>query len=88
MKRAALLVLLACGCHARQPPQRIDLLCECFSQAAYEVIAAERAAGVTPGSECCRGCGKNGLPKGKVMSGDGITVVPCPCPDSCECKRK
>lgn len=75
------------GCRDSRP-KHASLLCECFAFAAYDVVAAEHAADLPAEQKCCGDCGKNGLPKGKVMSGDEITVVPCPCSDSCECKQK
>lgn len=33
--------------------------------------------------ECCGECGG----KGVVLSGDGLALVPCPCPESCACKQ-
>ena len=86
--RSLLLATLAVACVGCGPTQRVDLLCECFANAAYEAVAAEQRAEVPVELKCCGECGKKGLPKGKVLSGDGISVVPCPCPDSCECKKK
>lgn len=86
--RSLLLAMLSVACVGCGPTQRVDLLCECFANAAYEAVAAEQRADVPAERECCGECGKKGLPKGKVLSGDGISVVPCPCPDSCECKKK
>jgi len=82
-----ILLVLTAGCRPAST-QHIDLLCECFAIAAYEAVAAEQRADVPAEHKCCGECGKKGLPKGKVLSGDGISVVPCPCPDSCECKKK
>ena len=78
---------LALGCSSIGTP-RIGLLSECFAVAAYEAVAAEQSHELPLEHKCCGDCGKKGLPKGKVLSGDGISVVPCPCPDSCECKKK
>lgn len=89
MKKLLLLVALMSGC-SQQPtltPEQMDILCECFAVAAYDAIAAEQAAASKPElPPCCGRCGKNGLPRGKVLSGDGISVVECPCDPSCECK--
>lgn len=42
------------------------------------------AAYKAPVSGCEEGCGCNGT--GKETSGDGLAVVSCRCPESCECK--
>lgn len=94
MKRLfiAVSILLASGCspHGSVSEQQARLACECFVEAAYEAYREETLAAVPkPQPEpqkCCGECGKNGLPKGKVLSGDRQKVVPCPCPDTCECK--
>lgn len=86
--RSLFLATLVAVCAGCRPTQHVDLLSECFATAAYEAVAAEQRADVPVEHKCCGNCGKNGLPKGKVLSGDGISVVPCPCPDSCECKKK
>lgn len=81
---AAIVLALACGCSR---PSAVDQerLGECFAEAAY---AAVRAKNQKPKpTECCGECGKNGLPPGKVRSGDGLAVVSCPCPDTCKCKH-
>lgn len=86
--RALLVVaaLVAAGC-SRVPGPNVELATECFVQAAYDAYRAEvLAAAPEPVDKCCGQCGKNGLPKGKVLSGDKQKIVPCPCPDSCSCK--
>jgi hypothetical protein len=40
----------------------------------------------TPKVGCVEGCKCAGT--GKEKSGDGITIVNCRCPDSCDCKKK
>jgi hypothetical protein len=86
VKRLFLLVFM-CGCGPAPEQQR--LACECFAQAAYDVYRAELVVVVKPPepAKCCNQCGKNGLPRGKMLSGDKQKVVPCPCPDTCECKK-
>jgi hypothetical protein len=76
------LVTLA-GCQPSLTPNQVELLGECFSCAAYEVIRAESAASLAPQppQKCCGKC-KGGL----VRSGDGLEWVSCPCDDSCPCK--
>lgn len=92
MKRLAIIaVLFACGCSESRPsltPKEVELLSECFAVAAYEAIRAEQLAVLNEPRPCCGTCGKNGLPKGKVLSGDGISVVDCPCDPSCSCKSQ
>lgn len=93
--KATILTLVAvtaivAGC-SRTEESRQTLLGECFTFAAYAAVSPQRdppPAPEPPAAECCLQCGKNGLPKGKVLSGDGQAVVPCPCPDSCECKQR
>lgn len=77
--RLAALVILACGC---SPRSEQALLCECFATAAYEAVRAES---VQPEAEqtCCGKCNNTG----KVRSGDGLSIVPCPCPPTCKCKQ-
>jgi len=45
----------------------------------------DRAPPVSPVSGCVEGCGCNGT--GEERSGDGLAVVACRCPESCECKQ-
>jgi len=89
VKRLLILAVLMSGCveQTTLTPEQMDILCECFSVAAYDAVATEQAAESKPEIRpCCGRCGKNGLPRGKVLSGDGISVVECPCDPSCECK--
>lgn len=58
------------------------LLCECFAEAAYAAIRVQTLPSERP-TECCGKC--NGT--GKVRSGDGLSIVPCPCPPTCKCKQ-
>lgn len=37
--------------------------------------------------KCCGRCGKNGLPPGKVRSGDGVAIIDCGCEPGCACKK-
>lgn len=82
MKRLAALVVLVAGC-SQQEPNRQKLLGEIFANVAYEVIKAETASEAHNG-ECCSECKGTG----KVKSGDGLSIVGCPCPDSCPCKKR
>jgi hypothetical protein len=87
LKRILLAMLIVVGCSSSSVRREdIGPLTECFSVAAYEAVRTGLTDPETP-AECCKSCGKNGLPPGKVLSGDGQQVVNCPCPDSCECKR-
>ena len=83
MRTTVILLAVACGCGPMTTASRDDtaLLCECFAAAAYDAVRAEMA---TPEAEqsCCGKC--NGT--GKVRSGDGLSIVPCPCPPTCKCK--
>lgn len=84
MSRICFLTVVAVslvGCSAETIENR-DILCECFSVAAYDAYRAERAPKPQPAG-CCKKC-----TNGKVRSGDGLAWVACPCPDSCECKCK
>lgn len=77
-------VLVLAGCEGGVDVDRIPLLCECFSEAAYQCIRVQSLA-VTPEQEsCCGDCGGTG----KVRSGDGLAIVDCPCPETCSCKQK
>ena len=87
MKRLLLLIAVTCGCRQGVDPKDIGPLCECFSDVAYEAVKAGSIDHDAP-QECCRKCGKDGLPSGKVLSGDRQEIVNCPCPDSCECKQR
>jgi len=83
-----LCVLVLCGCTPEPTQEQRRLACECFCRAAYDAYRAENLVlqpEVEP-QKCCNQCGKNGLPRGKMLSGDRQSVVPCPCPDTCECK--
>ena len=81
---AAMLVSLA-GCVREKSPKEIEVLCECFVEATYQAYRTSHTP-KEPEHTCCKQCGKNGLPRGKMLSGDKLRVVPCPCPDTCECK--
>ena len=82
--RAILLccALAAAGCAKNRSEQPDALLCECFANAAYEVLRAEQ--GFREKAPCCGKCGGTG----KVRSGDGLSMVDCPCDPDCECKKK
>lgn len=80
MRAILLLCLLAAGCGH---DDKRALLCECFATAAYEAVRAE-TRDETPQPQCCGKCNNTG----KVRSGDGLAIVPCPCPDTCPCKAK
>lgn len=84
MRLILLAVLIAgCGSPRSVDATRVPLLCECFSDAAYECIKAESRPVDEP-EKCCGKC--NGT--GKVRSGDGLALVDCPCPETCPCKNK
>jgi hypothetical protein len=81
-----LCVLVLCGCSQEPTEGQRRLACECFAQAAYDVYRVETLPKTPEVEPCCKQCGKNGLPRGKMLSGDRQSVVACPCPDTCECK--
>lgn len=81
MKRtAAVILIVLAGCSA--PPERIDLLCECFSDAAFAAYRVKVTPEEKPTRECCKSCGGTG----RVRSGDGLAWVACPCDAQCPCK--
>lgn len=88
MNRLCLVVVvLVAGCSPPKPPQRLDLLCECYSDAAYAAYAVKarpKTPDVKPHERCCSECGGTG----RVRSGDNQSWVSCPCPDSCQCKSR
>lgn len=82
MRGLAVAAVLAVGCLPATKTDEIPALCECFSRVAYEVVRAETVANVKPES-CCGKCNNTG----KARSGDGLSIVPCPCPPTCKCKQ-
>lgn len=61
-------------------------LCEMFSDAGFAVVvteSADRPVEPEPAPEKCEGKCKG---TGKVLSGDGLALVDCDCPDNCPCK--
>ena len=84
MKRLLVIVFLA-GCSAPAAPDRMDLLCECFATAAFEAYKVKVSLPKpAPHKGCCKECGGTG----RVRSGDDLSWVACPCPDTCTCKCK
>lgn len=84
MRIAVLFVaLLAAGCSPGAPPRSM-VGPACVGLAFASLTPAEAPA---EPEKCCGRCGKNGLPRGKVRSGDGIAIIDCGCPDTCECKQ-
>ena len=80
--------LTVCGCvSGGPPPEARERLAECFAEAAYRCVLAERSAGTDEQDDstkpCCGQCGGTG----KVLSGDGLALVDCECDPSCECKQ-
>ncbi len=69
-------------------PRRVERpVCRPFVSVtfAYCSRSLDRAPPVLPSSGCVEGCGCNGT--GEERSGDGLAVVACRCPESCECKQ-
>lgn len=84
MKRLVLIAAMLSGC-SQQAPQNVELLCECFAEAAFNVEAVKsRIPAPDAPKGCCPECKKT---PGRVLSGDGIQWVECPCPPSCVCKK-
>ena len=84
MNRIFFLAVIVAGCSS-SPPDRMALLCECFSDAAFEAYKAKvLPPPPAPHRECCKECGGTG----RVRSGDNLSWVACPCPDNCPCKCK
>ena len=73
--------VLVAGCHQPVAPNN-ESLCRCFVDAAYAVVRAERPIAPAVPVKCCKKC-----TKGKVLSGDGLAMVDCPCPPGCKCKE-
>jgi len=82
-----MLLAVAAPMSCVQISRRADVQPFIAAAGAYALLAAE--AGPTPAppaTGCTEGCRCNGT--GKEKSGDGIAIVECRCPDSCECKKK
>jgi hypothetical protein len=79
----AILVVVAAGCSQHHQASRMT------GPACVGLAFASLAPAETPvePAKCCGRCGKNGLPRGKVRSGDGVAIIDCGCPASCECKQ-
>lgn len=92
MSRLAVVVmLLLAGCAA---PQAAD--CKVRAAVCVGLAFASLHADASPEppapKKCCGECGKNGLPPGKVLSGDKLKIVACGpttcgCPADCPCKQ-
>lgn len=84
MRLVILVALILSGC-SKPAPDHMVLLCECFTQAAYEAVKARKTLPAPPApAACCTECRGTG----KVRSGDGHAWVDCPCPETCKCKKK
>jgi hypothetical protein len=84
--RFALVALVAAGCSGISPPETMcchrEQAAACVGLA-FATLAKNAPAPQPPASKCCGECGKNGLPHGKVRSGDGLAIVNCDCPPDC-----
>lgn len=70
------------GCS--QPRRAERPICRPFVSVTF-AYCARRAPPVSPQTGCEEGCKCNGT--GEERSGDGLAVVACRCPESCECKE-
>jgi len=73
------------GC--AQPRRSERPICRPFVSVtfAYCARSLDRAPPVSPETGCEEGCKCNGT--GEERSGDGLAVVACRCPESCDCKQ-
>ena len=77
-------LLLLTGCDTPRGRSYVIETCECFSNAAYDVLSSRKFTPDDRPKVCCGECKGTGY----VLSGDGLAKVPCPCDDTCECKKK
>lgn len=78
------MLLLVAGCSG-DPRSRVMVGPACVGLAFASLVPAEAPA---EPAKCCGACGKNGLPRGKIRSGDGVAIIDCGCPATCECKQQ
>lgn len=71
------------GCS--QPRRAERPICRPFVSVTFAYCARSLSEPVSPQAGCEAGCGCNGT--GEEKSGDGLAVVSCRCPESCECKQ-
>lgn len=87
MSRIACIVLLfaaGCGPAARlEPPSCTGAACVGL---AFATLARAEQPQPEP-KKCCGKCGKNGLPPGKIRSGDGVAIIDCGCDPGCACRK-
>ena len=60
-------------------------ICRPFVSVTFAYGSRSLSKPVTPQEGCEAGCGCNGT--GEERSGDGLAVVACRCPDTCDCKQ-
>lgn len=86
MIRLALVVVVVAGCSGVPQPGtprcRREQAAACVGLA-FATLANDAPAPAPPAATCCGECGRNGLPHGKVRSGDGLAIVNCDCPPDC-----
>jgi hypothetical protein len=88
----ALALALVVGC-AHRPPQQADSRAKAAACVGLAFASlGGKPAPPPPAAKCCGQCGKNGLERGKVLSGDRLKIVPCGpttcgCPADCACKK-
>lgn len=85
MRRAFLLSsLFLVGCVPAQKQDLQPLVAAAGSYAMMEYRAEPTPAPEPESDKCVAGCKCNGT--GKEVSGDGVAIVGCRCPDTCKCK--
>lgn len=92
MRNLVLAAALLAGCVAAAAPDCKPIASACVGLAFATLSTGTTPPAPTPLAKCCGTCGKNGLPAGKVLSGDKLRIVPCGpttcgCPDNCACKK-
>lgn len=85
MRRAVLLssIFLA-GCASAQKSDLQPFVAVAGAYAMVEYRAEPTPAPEPASDKCAAGCKCNGT--GKELSGDGVALIGCRCPDSCKCK--
>jgi hypothetical protein len=82
-KTIAVLLTTVLGCSSSQTK---DLRPFVAVAGNYSLISCYHTPDEPAPSGCVPGCACNGT--GKEKSGDGLALVNCRCPDSCQCKKQ
>lgn len=80
MRLALLATVVLCGCGVNIPHGNGCA----YVGLAMAVVKSQPTPAPNEPSKCCNECGNTG----RVKTGDGLSTVPCPCPDTCGCKAK